>query len=148
MQHRVGKEWCPDLECKTGFTLVQFQRPFDTADASDLRLPVNGAKIGLIHAFATRDPVNGIMIQHTSTSTGYVDLQWNLECSPGTYFEVAMLGSRQTSGVVKLGKGAEVVAINVFFPQLSEQLGSPLFLFSRGRARGLKLDIALRLVSI
>jgi len=109
VQHRVGKEWCPDLECKTGFTLVQFQRPFDTADASDLRLPVNGAKIGLIHAFATRDPVNGIMIQHTSTSTGYVDLQWNLDCSPGTYFEVAMLGSRQTSGVVKLGKGAEVV---------------------------------------
>ncbi|CAL1129696.1 unnamed protein product [Cladocopium goreaui] len=86
-----GKEWCPDLECKTGFTLVQFQRPFDTADASDLRLPVNGAKIGLIHAFATRDPVNGIMIQHTSTSTGYVDLQWNLECSPGTYFEVTTI---------------------------------------------------------
>ena len=75
MQHRVGKEWCPDLQCKTGFTLVQFLRPFDTRDAYDLRLPVNGAKIGLIHAF--------------------VDLQWNLECSPGNYFEVAMVGSME-----------------------------------------------------
>ena len=65
-----GKEWCPDLECRTGFTLVQFQRSFDTADANDLRLPVKGAKIGLIHAFSTKDPVIDIMVQHTSSSTG------------------------------------------------------------------------------
>ncbi len=38
-----------------------------------------------------QDPINGIMVQHTSSSTGYVDLQWNLDCIPGTYFEVTTI---------------------------------------------------------
>ena len=84
----AGKEWCPDLQCNTGFSLVQFRRAFNTDDASDLRLPVKSAKIGLIHAFSTKDPIDGILVQHVSSSTGYVDLQWNLDCIPGTYFEI------------------------------------------------------------
>ncbi|CAE8726190.1 unnamed protein product [Polarella glacialis] len=84
----TGKEWCADSACKPGFSLVQFSRGFATGDAWDADLPVKSPKIGIIYAFASRDPTGTETAQHVMSSTGYADLQWNLECPAGTFFNL------------------------------------------------------------
>eukprot|EP00928_Gymnodinium_smaydae_P095054 TRINITY_DN8104_c0_g2_i1.p1 TRINITY_DN8104_c0_g2~~TRINITY_DN8104_c0_g2_i1.p1 ORF type:complete len:1846 (+),score=294.15 TRINITY_DN8104_c0_g2_i1:63-5600(+) len=86
-----GKEWCPDEECKQGFTLVQFTRNFTTPDLFDVQLPVRTAKIGMIHGFSNIDPTDVEMVQHIMSTTGYVDLPWNLDCPAGTYFDINLI---------------------------------------------------------
>ncbi|CAE7931018.1 unnamed protein product [Symbiodinium necroappetens] len=84
-----GLEWCSDATCSLGFSLVQFQRAFATEDAYDIRLPAKSAKLGLIYAWGSRDPFATYMEQHGGGDRGYVELQWNLDCAPGTFFDIA-----------------------------------------------------------
>ncbi|CAE7337002.1 dfx [Symbiodinium natans] len=65
-----GREWCPDEVLST--------------------------KIGLIFAFARTDP-HEHLDQHLLSSTGYVDLSWNLDCAPGQYFDMASAAPWATS---------------------------------------------------
>ncbi|CAE7504109.1 unnamed protein product [Symbiodinium sp. CCMP2592] len=84
-----GLEWCSDATCSLGFSLVQFKRAFATEDAYDIRLPAKSAKLGLIYAWGNRDPFATYMEQHGGGDRGYVELQWNLDCVPGTFFDIA-----------------------------------------------------------
>lgn len=85
-----GKEWCPDDACNPGFSLVQFRRKFMTEDVSDIVLPVKASKIGIIFSFAKTDPFETYLEQHLPTSTGYIDIAWNLVCDPGLYFDITV----------------------------------------------------------
>ncbi|CAE7719599.1 unnamed protein product [Symbiodinium pilosum] len=87
---RSGKEWCPDDKCDPGFSLVQFRRKFFTEDASDIVLPVKASKIGIIFSFAKSDPFETYLEQHFPTSTGYIDIAWNLVCDPGFFFDITV----------------------------------------------------------
>jgi len=89
-----GKEWCADAKCSPGFSIVQFTREFKTPDKFDLELPSYSPNIGVIYAFAKLDPTNLEMVQHIMTTTGYVDLQWNIECAPGYFYECRHVSSR------------------------------------------------------
>ncbi|CAE7513674.1 unnamed protein product [Symbiodinium natans] len=87
---RSGQEWCPDDACNPGFTLVQFRRRFLTEDVSDIVLPVKASKIGIIFSFAKTDPFESYLEQHLPTSTGYIDIPWNLVCDPGFFFDITV----------------------------------------------------------
>lgn len=80
-----GKEWCPDTKCKPGFSLVQYTRKFTTPDAWDAKLSADLSKIGVIWAFASLDPGTTGLVEHSTK--GYVDLEWNIDCPGGTYFD-------------------------------------------------------------
>eukprot|EP00930_Biecheleria_cincta_P021105 TRINITY_DN15717_c0_g1_i4.p1 TRINITY_DN15717_c0_g1~~TRINITY_DN15717_c0_g1_i4.p1 ORF type:complete len:2701 (+),score=424.75 TRINITY_DN15717_c0_g1_i4:78-8105(+) len=80
-----GKEWCPDTKCKPGFSLVQYTRKFTTPDAWDAKLSASSSKIGVIWAFASLDPGSEGLVQHSTK--GYVDLEWNIDCRGGTYYD-------------------------------------------------------------
>jgi len=105
-----GKEWCADATCKPGFSLVQFSRPFTTGDAWDAKLPVVGAKIGMIHAFASSDPTETETSQHIMSTTGYKDLQWNLDCPAGTYFNMYTIECKPCDRGLFRPEGASVAS--------------------------------------
>eukprot|EP00439_Symbiodinium_sp_Y106_P069001 s413_g11.t2 len=100
-----GKEWCPDDACNPGFSLVQFRRKFMTEDISDIVLPVKASKIGIIFSFAKTDPFESYLEQHLPTSTGYIDIAWNLVCDPGLYFDITVTEPRQPAPAVVFGCG-------------------------------------------
>ena len=43
---------------------------------------VKSSKIGIIFSFAKSDPFETFLEQHFPTSTGYIDIAWNLVAGP------------------------------------------------------------------
>ena len=66
---------------------------------------VKASKIGIIFSFAKTDPFESYLEQHLPTSTGYIDIAWNLVCDPGLYFDITVTEPRQQAAAVVLGCG-------------------------------------------